>query len=185
MKFKATMNKRRLGGFTLVELMIVVAIIGILSAIAVPNFQRYQARARQSEAKSNLSAIYTAQQSWYAEWTTYFSCLDIIGFEADGTERYYTVGVDDDLLDISGTTNFAETCADNPGETHYLATRDAGGSGLAVNGDRPGATVARATFTASAAGNIAPEDTDGSDTDTWTINEQKALVNDNYGVDDA
>jgi type IV pilus assembly protein PilA len=48
-------------GFTLVELMIVVAIIGILSAIAIPNFIKFQARSKQSEARTNLKAIYTAE----------------------------------------------------------------------------------------------------------------------------
>ncbi|WP_224243972.1 prepilin-type N-terminal cleavage/methylation domain-containing protein [Hyalangium gracile] len=46
-------------GFTLIELMIVVAIIGILAAIAIPNFLRFQARARQSEANSNLKTLFT------------------------------------------------------------------------------------------------------------------------------
>ncbi|MBI3179248.1 MAG: prepilin-type N-terminal cleavage/methylation domain-containing protein, partial [Deltaproteobacteria bacterium] len=52
--------KRRLSrGFTLIELMIVVAIIGILALIAIPNFMKFQAKAKQSEAKTNLKAYYT------------------------------------------------------------------------------------------------------------------------------
>jgi type IV pilus assembly protein PilA len=46
-------------GFYLIELMIVVAIIGILAAIAIPNFLQYQMKSRQSEAKTNLQAIKT------------------------------------------------------------------------------------------------------------------------------
>ena len=54
-------------GFTLIELMIVVAIIGILAAIAIPNFLRFQAKSKQSEAKGNLGGIYTAEISWQGE----------------------------------------------------------------------------------------------------------------------
>ncbi|WP_224241526.1 prepilin-type N-terminal cleavage/methylation domain-containing protein [Hyalangium gracile] len=52
-------TRRRHSGFTLIELMIVVAIIGILAAIAIPNFVRFQARARQSEVNTNLKSLFT------------------------------------------------------------------------------------------------------------------------------
>ena len=65
-------------GFTLIELMIVVAIIGILAAIAIPNFLTYQMKARQSEAKTNLQAIRTSEIAFQAERGCY------IGAAAEG-----------------------------------------------------------------------------------------------------
>ena len=66
------LNQRR-GGFTLIELMIVVAIIGILAAIAIPNFLRFQLKAKSSEGKTNLAAIRTAEESFFAEYGLYVS----------------------------------------------------------------------------------------------------------------
>jgi type IV pilus assembly protein PilA len=65
----------RRGGFTLIELMIVVAIIGILAAIAIPNFLRFQLKAKSSEGKTNLAAIRTAEESYFAEYNVYVSAL--------------------------------------------------------------------------------------------------------------
>jgi type IV pilus assembly protein PilA len=57
------MMKKAAKGFTLIELMIVVAIIGILAAIAIPNFLRYQLRSKFSELRTNVEAIRKSQES--------------------------------------------------------------------------------------------------------------------------
>ena len=63
------------GGFTLTELMIVVAIIGVLASIAIPGFQRYQKTSKRSEAYTNLAALAKAQKSYFAEANTFVGSL--------------------------------------------------------------------------------------------------------------
>lgn len=88
-------------GFTLIELMIVVAIIGILAAIAIPNFLTYQCKSRQSEAKTNLGGIRVSQEAYYAEYDRYTDDMTELGFAIKGTKRY--------SYDLTGTTDDAFT----------------------------------------------------------------------------
>ena len=75
-------------GFTLIELMIVVAILGILAAIAIPNFMRFQAKSKQSEAKTNLGGIGTTAEAFRSEKDTYVATWAELGWAPQGTTRY-------------------------------------------------------------------------------------------------
>jgi type IV pilus assembly protein PilA len=93
MKTFSTSLKRQ-DGFTLVELMVVVAIIGLLSAVAIPNFKKYQAKAKISEAKLQLSALYTAETAFFSDYNMYAACLRYMGFDPqkETANRYYSIG---------------------------------------------------------------------------------------------
>ena len=74
MQTNRSTNSRR--GFTLVELMITVGLIGVLCAIAIPNFMAYQARSRRSEAYANLASLARAQKAYLAERNEFLDVFD-------------------------------------------------------------------------------------------------------------
>jgi type IV pilus assembly protein PilA len=80
--------KKLMKGFTLIELMIVVAIIGILAAIAIPNFIKFQARSKQSEAKANLKSMFTAEKAFFQEKDRYSGFVSEVGYVPERNNRY-------------------------------------------------------------------------------------------------
>ena len=147
------LQRKEPGGFTLIELMIVVAIIGILAAIAIPNFMVYQARARQSEAKVSLGGLYTTATSFFAENGT-FTATAQLDYVFAGTPKYSL------WYDINGTPTVVQG-----GSTATTPCN--------VNSSPATVQATPSAFTAAARGNIDADTT----CDDWTINDLRILKN--------
>lgn len=79
-------------GFSLVELMVVVAIIGILAVIGIPQYQKFMSKARQAEAKTHLNAIFQGEASFFTEYNNYTVSMKSIGAAATGNNLRYNAG---------------------------------------------------------------------------------------------
>ncbi|AKQ64214.1 Type IV pilin PilA [Myxococcus hansupus] len=110
-------------GFTLIELMIVVAIIGILAAIAIPNFIKFQARSKQGEAKANLKGLFTSQKSYFQEKDRYSGLSGAIGFAPERGNRYAYV-ISAEVPDGSGAVAQDRSLALIPAGANHIINVD-------------------------------------------------------------
>ena len=141
-------------GFTLIELMVVVAIIGILASIAIPNFMKFTAKARQSEARTNLGELWVGQISYWGINGTYAG--------ANGTNGQ-------DAFQLIGFEIKSESVA-----RYTLLMDEAIIEGRDVPSSLPASIASSMSgFTAIAVGNI---DNDAF-LDVWGINNSKVLKN--------
>ena len=161
-------------GFTLIELMIVVAIIGILSAIAIPNFARYQSKSRQAEAKIALASVYGGEKAFYAEYSAYIGDHAAIGYVPEGFKRYYAVGWT--VANTRTVTGYAGLpgAAPSYGTTNTPAAWTQCTGAIAVSALAPMlVTNDSQVFTSRGAGQLR----ESQACDVWEINEVKALRN--------
>jgi type IV pilus assembly protein PilA len=181
-------------GFTLVEAMVTVAITGILLAIAIPNYKRYQMRSMQTEAKSNLTSIHTVERAFFLERGTFTSCIKQIGFDPGSTETILYYGVGFPTAAASGMTcgipgnqsclgytfdysGYAvDTCTATAGSVVYASTASATGAVGTLPSGGTGPT--KLSFQAGASGVINP----AGGTDSWTIDQNKSIINTTSGL---
>ncbi len=185
-------------GFSLVELMVVVAIIGILAAVAVPSINKYMAKARQSEAKTNLGSLYSAEKAFSAEYVLYHTAFQAIGFSPEGKMRY-NVGFGAAGAVATGIQGYNIPATVDPtliaGRIYCTGVTTVGANGVGraacailngADGNPPPALAGASTTAAPAAGPTFVAEASavlvGAAVDTWQMTNSKSLDNTVNGI---
>jgi|NOAtaT_7_FD_contig_31_5652316_length_661_multi_7_in_0_out_0_1 type IV pilus assembly protein PilA len=177
-----TLKLKSQAGFSLIELMVVVAIIGILASVAIPSITKYTAKAKQTEAKTNLSSIYTGQKALFAEYNGYSNVLGVLGYAPEGLNRYNVgfatggaaqvpVGYTTPVANQCGIGGTAANCQNsleycNNVGVAVCTVNTSGAANIAAGV----VAVALDTFTAEARSRLRVDD-------AWTMNNTKVLTN--------
>jgi len=113
-------------GFTLIEVMVTVVILGVLTAIAVPAYRNYISTSRNTEGWNNLAAIKLAQEEYFLENNAYFPPGDATVQTTDNSlDAYWTAAEGNDR-------NFDYAVTTSNGATGYTATATGRGAGYKV-----------------------------------------------------
>lgn len=118
-------GRRNRAGFTIIELMLTVGIIGLLATIAIPTMVRFQLKAKVAEGRINIAAIREAEETYFAEWGVYASALPVLPV-AVGTLKVPWV------LAPSDPHGFNEIGYTPVGSMFFQYGAVTGGAGLAV-----------------------------------------------------